>query len=62
MKQTPEYGSSRSMTPTKPLRHSTPGRTAKRQVSEAYRAFIRVMNELVEKYGTITDDEFFRVL
>ncbi|MDZ5637918.1 hypothetical protein [Enterobacter sp. A103] len=33
-----------------------------RQPSEADRSFIRSMNEFVEKHGTITDDEFFRVL
>lgn len=30
--------------------------------AERHQAFIREMNAFVAKYGTITDDEFFRVL
>ncbi len=39
-----------------------PGPTSKHKLSEEDRAFIRSMNEFVEKHGTITDDDFFRVL
>jgi hypothetical protein len=30
--------------------------------SAEHQEFIREMNEFVAKYGTLTDDEFFRVL
>jgi len=33
-----------------------------RKLSEHDRQFIQAMNDFVEKNGTITDDEFFRVL
>ncbi len=35
--------------------------TSVRTPSAEDRAFIQAMNEFVEKHGTLTDDEFFRV-
>jgi endo-beta-N-acetylglucosaminidase D len=35
---------------------------AQRKLSEHDQQFIQAMNDFVEKNGTITDDEFFRVL
>jgi hypothetical protein len=62
MKRTAESTPSRPKAATKPTTHAKPGSTPSHQLSAADRAFIRAMNEFVEKHGTITDDEFFRVL
>ncbi|MGK3223614.1 hypothetical protein ACCW94_00800 [Enterobacter soli] len=35
---------------------------AQRKLSEHDRQFIQAMNDFIENNGTITDDEFFRVL
>ncbi|WP_219358474.1 type II toxin-antitoxin system CcdA family antitoxin [Enterobacter sp. BIDMC 29] len=61
MKHTTEAELGQNITSRKPLCHAE-HRSARRQPSEEDRAFIRAMNEFVEKHGTITDDEFFRVL
>lgn len=51
-----------------PRRHSAtlplikPSAAPPRLQTEHDREFIRAMNAFVEKNGTITDDEFFRVL
>ncbi|WP_148241721.1 hypothetical protein [Enterobacter asburiae] len=47
---------------TKPSSHTPADSADLHQPSEADRSFIRSMNEFVKKHGTITDDEFFRVL
>ena len=62
MKHTANRAHSRRIKPTAPSRQTAPDFVAPRQPSEADRSFIRSMNEFVEKQGTITDDEFFRVL
>lgn len=62
MKHTANRAHSRHIKPTAPSRHAPPDFVAPRQPSKADRSFIRSMNEFVEKQGTITDDEFFRVL
>jgi hypothetical protein len=62
MKHTANHAHSRRIKPTAPSHHTPPDLVAPRQPSEADRSFIRSMNEFVEKQGTITDDEFFRVL
>lgn len=36
--------------------------TDKDRASEEHQSFIRAMNDFVAKHGTITDDEFFRVI
>lgn len=61
MKHTTETELGQNITPRKPLCHAEQ-HPSRRQPSEEDRAFIRAMNEFVEKQGTITDDEFFRVL
>jgi hypothetical protein len=35
---------------------------AKNQSLPRHKEFIRLMNEFVEEHGSITDDEYFRVL
>ncbi|EPF0313853.1 hypothetical protein BWZ29_14595 [Enterobacter cancerogenus] len=62
MKRTAEPASTRDIKSTSPSNHAAPDAVSTRQPSEADRVFIRSMNEWVEKHGTITDDEFFRVL
>ena len=62
MKHTTDHTPSRRINPTAPASQTAPDFVAPRQPSEADRSFIRSMNECVEKHGTITDDEFFRVL
>ncbi|WP_242637175.1 hypothetical protein [Enterobacter cloacae] len=62
MKRTAESPPTRPEAAIKPTTHAMPGSTPSHPLSEADRAFIRAMNEFVEKHGTITDDEFFRVL
>lgn len=62
MKHTTETELGQNITSRKPLCHAEQNSTRRRQPSEEDRAFIRAMNEFVEKHGTITDDEFFRVL
>lgn len=44
------------------IAHARRGSNAQRKLSEHDRQFIQAMNDFVEKNGTITDDEFFRVL
>jgi len=61
MKHTTETDPGQNIISRKPLRHAE-HRSARQQPSEEDRAFIRAMNDFVEKHGTITDDEFFRVL
>lgn len=41
-----------------------PGLTAEERIEQRKRdkEFIQAMNEFVARYGTITDDEFFRVI
>lgn len=62
MKQTAEAKPGKNITSRKPLCHAEQRSSRRRQPSEEDRAFIGAMNEFVEKHGTITDDEFFRVL
>ena len=62
MKHTVDPTLSRSINPTVPSSHTSPDSVAPCQSSDADRSFIHSMNEFVEKHGTITDDEFFRVL
>jgi hypothetical protein len=59
--------SAHSVTPRSQVRDSKPQVTLKEKpkstkLSENDREFIRAMNEFVEEHGTITDDEYFRVL
>lgn len=56
-----------SVAPGSQVRNSTPQVTSKEKpkstkLSENDREFIQAMNEFVEEHGTITDDEYFRVL
>ena len=46
----------------RPLSQSQPRSGQNDKTSAEHQEFIREMNEFVEKYGTLTDDEFFRVL
>ncbi|CAM6787381.1 hypothetical protein [Enterobacter cloacae] len=62
MKHTAETKPGQNITSRKLLCHAEQNSTRRRQPSDEDRAFIRAMNEFVEKNGTITDDEFFRVL
>ncbi|HHA2007916.1 type II toxin-antitoxin system CcdA family antitoxin [Enterobacter quasimori] len=62
MTHTTEPDLGQNITSRKPLSHTEQNSTRRRQPSDEDRAFIRAMNEFVEKHGTITDDEFFRVL
>jgi hypothetical protein len=62
MEHTADHTPSRRIMPTSPPSHTASDFVAPGQPSEADRSFIRSMNEFVEKHGTITDDEFFRVL
>lgn len=62
MKHTAETKPSQNITSRKPLSHGEQYQARRRQPSEEDRAFIQAMNEFVEKHGTITDDDFFRVL
>ncbi|MCQ4444777.1 type II toxin-antitoxin system CcdA family antitoxin [Enterobacter cloacae] len=62
MKHTTKTNLSQNITPRKPLCHAEQSSARRYQPSEEDRVFIRAMNEFVEKHGTITDDDFFRVL
>lgn len=62
MTHTTEPDLGQNITSRKSLSHTEQNSTRRRQPSDEDRAFIRAMNEFVEKHGTITDDEFFRVL
>jgi len=62
MKHTADHTPSRRIKPTAPPRRTASDVVALHQPSDADRSFIRSMNEFVEKHGTITDDDFFRVL
>lgn len=62
MKRTAESNPSRRITSTNPVVDAKPYSVASHNPSDADRAFIRAMNEFVEKHGTITDDDFFKVL
>ncbi|HDR2623302.1 TPA: hypothetical protein QCI71_004238 [Enterobacter chuandaensis] len=62
MKHTARIKQGQDIASRKPLYHVEQHSVNRRQPSEADRSFIQSMNELVEKHGTITDDEFFRVL
>ena len=44
------------------LRCAEPNTASQRRPSEQDQRFIQEMNEFVEKHGTITDDEFYRVI
>lgn len=59
-----EHTPSQRVKSAKPSSNTAPDSADPRQQSEAEadRSFIRSMNEFVEKHGTITDDDFFRVL
>jgi hypothetical protein len=57
-----EHTPSQRIKSAKPSSNTASDSADPRQPSEADRSFIRSMNEFVEKHGTITDDEFFRVL
>lgn len=46
----------------RPLSQSQQHSGRNNKKSAEHQEFIREMNEFVAKYGTLTDDEFFRVL
>ncbi|HDR2782774.1 TPA: hypothetical protein QCK30_001241 [Enterobacter sichuanensis] len=62
MKHTAETKQGQNISSRKPCCHAEQSATRRHQLSEEDGAFIRAMNEFVEKHGTITDDDFFRVL
>lgn len=62
MKHTTETKPGQNITSHKPLCHAEQRSARRHQPSEEDRAFMQAMNEFVEKHGTITDDDFFRVL
>ena len=41
---------------------SSPVLNAKRRSEHHHKEFIQLMNEFVDEHGSITDDEYFRVL
>ncbi|WP_271270193.1 hypothetical protein [Silvania confinis] len=49
-------------TATMTARTSSERLTDKARASKEHQEFIRAMNEFVAKHGSITDDEFFRVI
>ncbi|ENY9448270.1 type II toxin-antitoxin system CcdA family antitoxin [Enterobacter sp. 04-C-01-SI_S15] len=62
MKHTAETKPGQNITSRKPLCHAEQRSARRHRPSKEDRAFIQAMNEFVEKHGTITDDEFFRVI
>ena len=62
MKHTVDHTLSRSIKTTVPSSYTSPDSVAPCQSSDGDLSLIHSMNEFVEKHGTITDDEFFRVL